>query len=95
MFKKNKNEKEIAIEKINKNNSFVLSTEGTIAIVGDGIDIMSDIACLFVNLYKCLPQKMKIDILSAVISKFKDEKEISYESDKLARKVLDEIKKLK
>lgn len=56
---------------------------------------MSDIACLFVNLYKYLPPKMKIDILSAVISEFKDEEEISEESDKLARKVLDEIKKLK
>lgn len=89
----NKKEKEIAIEKINKNDSFVLSTGGTIAIVGNGINTMSDIAYLFVNLYKYLPQKMKIDILSATISEFKDEEEISEESDKLARKVLDEIKK--
>lgn len=94
-MKKNKKEREIAIEKINKNDSFVLSTSGTIAIVGNRIDTMSDIACLFVNLYKYLPQNMKIDILSATISEFKDEKEISYESDELARKVLDEIKKLK
>lgn len=95
MFKKNKNEKEMAIEKISKNDSFVLSTGGTIVAVGSGIDVMSDVAYLFVNLYKCLPQKMKIDILSAIITKFKDEEEISDESDKLARKVLDEIEKLK
>lgn len=95
MFKKNKNKKKIAIEKINKNDSFVLSTSGTIVIAGNGIDTMSDIACLFINLYKYLPQKMKLDILSAIISEFKDEEEISEESDKLARKVLDEIKKLK
>lgn len=95
MLKKNKKEREIVIEKINKNDSFVLSTSGTIAIVGNGIDTMSDIACLFVSLYEYLPKKMKIDILSAIISEFKDEEEISEESDKLARKVLDEIKKLK
>ena len=50
MFNKYKKEKEIAIKKINKNDSFVLSTEGTIAIVGNEIDVMSDITFLIKNL---------------------------------------------
>ena len=95
MFNKYKKEKEIAIKKINKNDSFVLSTEGTIAIVGNEIDVMSDITFLIKNLYEQLPKKKKKMIVSAIITSFKGEEEISDESEELAQKVLDKIKELK
>lgn len=95
MFNKYKKEKEIAIKKINKNDSFVLSTEGTIAIVGNEIDVMSDITFLIKNLYEQLPHKMKKMIVSATITSFKGEEEISTESDELAEKVLNNIRELK
>lgn len=95
MFSKYKDEKDIAISKIKKSNSFVLSTGGTIAVVGDKIDVMSDITFLIKNLYEQLPHKMKKMIVSAIITSFKGEEEISTESDELAEKVLNNIKELK
>lgn len=87
--------KDIAISKIKKSNSFVLSTGGTIAITGDEIDVMSDIVFLINGLYKNLPQENKQMILSAIITHFKCEEEISTESEELAEKILNNIKELK
>lgn len=95
MFSKYKDEKDIAISKIKKSNSFVLSTGGTIAVVGDKIDVMSDIAFLINGLYEQLPQEIKQTIVSAIITHFKCEEEISTESDELAEKVLNNIRELK
>ncbi len=95
MFKKSRDGREIAIEKIKKNDSYILSTEGTIAIVGQEDEIIANIAYLIVCLLEELPQGMQKDTLAFLISEFKNEEEISDEDEELAQKVLDKIKELK
>lgn len=98
MFKKIKNENtktvEVAINEIKKSNSFVLSTNGTIVIEGNVIDMMGDIVFLICQLLEKIPQEIKKDILSTLISELKKEDKISDESERLAQELLDKIKDL-
>lgn len=98
MFKKNEIEsgKEKAINEIKKNNSFILSTDGTVVVIGSKIDVMTDITFLIDRLLETLPQNVQKYILAALIGHLKNNNnEISDEDEELAQKVLDKIKELK
>lgn len=90
-----KKAKNVAISKIKESDSFILSAEGTAAVVGNGIDVMTNIVFLMNNLLEKLPQKIKKKILATLISTLRNEEEISNEDEELAQKVLDKIKELK
>lgn len=90
-----KKAKNVAISKIKESDSFILSAEGTAVVVGNGIDVMTNIVFLMNNLLEKLPQKIKKKILATLISTLRNEEEISNEDEELAQKVLDKIKELK
>lgn len=96
MLKKNEIEsgKEKAINEIKKNNSFILSTDGTVVVIGSKIDVMTDIVFLICQLLKNLPQNTQKYILASLICALKDDDNISDEDEELAQKVLDKIKEL-
>ena len=98
MFKKNEIEsgKQKAIYEIKKNKSLVLSTNGTVVVIGNKIDVMTDITFLIDRLLETLPQNVQKYILAALIGSLKNNNnEISDEDEELAQKVLDKIKELK
>ncbi len=97
MFKKNEFEKakRRAIEEIKSNDSFILSSDGVVITCGEKINVYSDITLFITKIYECLPKQEKIMILAGTISQFKKEKEISDESEELAKKVVEGIEKLK
>ena len=97
MLKKNEIEsgKEKAINEIKKNNSFILSTDGTVVVIGSKIDVMTDIVFLICQLLKNLSQNTQKYILASLICALKDDDNISDEDEELAQKVLDKIKELK
>ncbi len=90
-----KKAKNVAISRIKESDSFILSAEGTAVVVGNGIDVMTNIVFLMNNLLEKLPQKIKKKILATLISTLSNEEEISNEDEELAQKVLDKIKELK
>jgi len=90
-----KKAKNVAISRIKESDSFILSAEGTAVVVGNGIDVMTNIVFLMNNLLEKLPQKIKKKILATLISTLRNEEEISNEDEELAQKVLDKIKELK
>lgn len=96
MLKKNEIEsgKEKAINEIKKNNSFILSTDGTVVVIGSKIDVMTDIVFLICQLLKNLSQNTQKYILASLICALKDDDNISDEDEELAQKVLDKIKEL-
>ncbi len=87
--------RKVVISEIEKNDDFVISTRGAVGVVGNQFDATTDIVLLMKYLIKELSQEMKKRILSCLISELKNEEEISDEDEKLAQKILDEIKKLK
>ena len=97
MFKKNEFEKakRRAIKEIKSNDSFILSSDGTVITCGEKINVYSDIILFIIKIYECLTKQEKIMILATTISQFKKEKEISDESEELAKKVVEGIEKLK
>lgn len=97
MFKKNEFEKakRRAIKEIKSNDSFILSSDGTVITCGEKINVYSDIILFIIKIYECLTKQEKIMILATTISQFKKEKEISDESEELAKKIVEGIEKLK
>lgn len=82
--------------KLKKNKSLVLSTNGTVVVIGNKIDVMTDITFLIDRLLETLPQNVQKYILAALIGHLKNNNnEISDEDEELAQKVLDKIKELK
>ncbi len=82
--------------KLKKNKSLVLNTNGTVVVIGNKIDVMTDITFLIDRLLETLPQNVQKYILAALIGHLKNNNnEISDEDEELAQKVLDKIKELK
>lgn len=84
-----------SISTIEKSDGFILCAGGTVAVVGNQINATANIVTLTKYLLEKLPRKMNEIILACLISELKNEGRISDKNEKLAQKILDEIKKLK